>query len=467
MNCAAKQLLKCSRSSLQRSFTLTIVKELNVSVEHTINIRERFERPNHKQIVIIGGGQSGSTLINRLVTNGGFTPRFTSVIDKQSICYLKEGLDMLAHDMIEDIDIKKPILGRINNKVNMVFEEVIHFDPKNSHLGTFDGSDLTFDYCILAPGQIPDYSSVERLDEALNNKFSNIFSANTFEQAIKMRDIVKGKFIPKDIIVYRGGETPHNFDRIVSHALIFKNRFPKSNVRLILESSDVTGLAPPVEDAVRRLLERHRIVLETQKSLERVDSENKATLRDLNSYENSSEHFDILFADPKRRDHKFLTEAGIHSKDFSKETFQHNNYANLFAQGSYLFPSNSLKGMLEQTQPCTVNVVLQMLCDQDTKPFELNQVALYKGYQKYKLFPAVNSLQYLELNKVGEPDWKLHGSSWLKFLYNSLIRYKYFFKYTAKGKNFGRLGYHMPMLGSKKTILRPYARRVSFKDTVN
>ena len=453
-----------SGPGLSRRFSLTVIKALDVRMDQAISTRNRLYRPGHKEVIVLGGGQSGATLINRIVTNGGFSPRTSAVIDSNSYTVMKEGLDLLAHDLMDQEDIQKTILARIHPEAAMFFEEVVYFDPKNNHLGTFDGSDMTFDYCVLAPGQKPDYSSIDKFEPALADKFARVVASQNISEAIKMKQRLDG-FKPKEVIVYKGGTPIKNFQRSINHALIFKHRFPKASVRLIIEDSNITGLGYEADILVADVLNKRGVIVETERVLEEIKSETSASFVNKVNYERATELFDMLYVDPRSEEPRFLTEAGVFSKDFSKESFQHQTYPSLFAQGSYLFNSNSLSGMLEQTYPCTLNLVMQMLFDHAAMPTHTAREALYSGYQKYKLFPTQSTLQYLELKHHelnSSQSVTLSRPNWLKFTLFTLLRYNLMFRLTSKGKNYGRLGYHMPHISSKYTQVRPLSRKLAF-----
>ena len=437
---------------------VTVIKALSATVEQTLFVKRKLMLPGHKQVVVVGGGQAGCTVLNRLLIGGGFDPKEALLIDQQAHRFAREGLDLLAHDMLELADVRRAILSQIDVHANMLFEEVIHFDPHHNFIGTCDGSDVTFDYCVLAPSLAPDLGRVRFLSEALADKFSPVVAAFDLEAALKMQATLQG-FKGRRLAVHCSGEQGLNITSPLNHSFLLKSQFPAAEVTLLVQGDRLSS-EPRLNAALELLAKEKDIHIRYSQTLLSIDGSYSATLQGPN-HQTEKLDFDLLFVDPPRVEPAWLTDCGVFRKDFHPRSFQHQSFPALFAQGSYATHNNSLAGILEQSHACSVNVILQMLCDQDVRLLEFDREVLDKGYQRHRLFPSRSATLDVELGPH-EDLFRVHSPSKADFYWFAFNRYNSFFKRTAKGKGFGRLGYLMPSISSKKVEVAPLKRKLSF-----
>lgn len=442
---------------IKRGF-LTVLRPLEAKVEQTLSFKRNIFPPGHRQLVVIGGGQSGTVMLNRLTGVTGLEPSLAAVIDSQSGCYIREGLELFPYDIMELEDIKRPILGRLPDKTLMYFEEVIHMDPKNHFIGTFDGSEITYDYCVIANSLTPDFAAVKNLEEALGEKYTFIVSTHNIEAATKMKNRLES-FYGKDILVYSSGLTGLDFTRGVNHALLLKSKFPKANVTLIVNASSICPDLQAHTLLKQGLTDKNiKIVLDTK--LEGISSATSAVFSNSN-LGTREESFDLLYVEPPYREPKHLTDAGIFRKDFCPTSFEHSKFGSLFAAGSYITYSNTLAGLLEQTFSGSVNIMLQLLCDNNLHQLRFNRKLHYDGYQLHNIFPTQSSMQKLQIDPK-EQNINFSSASRLDFYQLGMLRYNKFYSRTLKGLDFGRLGYLMPVIEKCKVRVETYDRQSSF-----
>jgi hypothetical protein len=303
--------------------SLTLIKPLDVNLQESITLHNSLHRPNHRSVIVIGGGQAGTLIMNRLNRHGGFEATHSTLIDKRAYLWVHEGLDLFVYDIMEEIDVKKPILGRIQDLTPMLVEEVIHFDPANHYIGTYDGTELTFNYCVIASSLEPDISSVKGLEFALYDKYSHVTTTTDFDQALKMRqrlEFTKGK----DLAVYCAGTLGNEFSRPVNHALLLRWKYPQANLSFFVNGHSISG-NEVIDKALAALFKEKKIEIVWDRKLIEINSEQSATLES-SSGETQGIDFDLMYVDPHMKQPKFLTDAGISKADFSLSSFQHRVY---------------------------------------------------------------------------------------------------------------------------------------------
>lgn len=448
---------KALKQSLRLARKLTLVKPLDINIQESLQMHNALHRPNHKSVVVIGGGQSGTLAINRLNRNGGFEHVQTALLDKRAHLWVHEGLDLFVYDVMEDLDVKKPILGRVQDLTPVLLEEVIHFDPANHYVGTYDGSELTFDYCVIACGLEPDIASVKGLEFALYDKYSAISSTIDYEQALKMRsrlEAIKGK----DLLVYCAGDLGNDFTRPVNHALLLRSKFPTANLRFLVNGKSLCG-NNDIDQAIIALFKSKKIDIEWDRKLTEINTENSASFEN-DKGEVETADFDLMFMDPHMKQPKFLLDAGISNKDFSMDSFQHKLMPQLFGFGSYLIPHNSIEGLKEQSHVLNLNMLLQLSHDYGVNEVDSNREVHLRDYQQYRLFPSSSHTLSIETS-VHEAFTKVGSPSKMDFYKLAYGRYESFFKNSLAGTDFGRLGKFIPPISSEKSWVHPLQRKLA------
>lgn len=102
------------------------------------------------------------------------------------------------------------MLGYLDSGNEVKFEEVIYLDAKNQFLATYEGTELTYDYCVLAQGKQVDFSQIEGFKESLSDEFSFVVCSYDFKNAKKMQQRLDFAYGNK-IIVYHAGHSSFNW----------------------------------------------------------------------------------------------------------------------------------------------------------------------------------------------------------------------------------------------------------------
>lgn len=436
---------------------LTLIKPLDLDLEHSMKMHQATQRPNHKAVIVIGGGQSGSLIMNRLNRNGGFDNVMSTLIDKRAHMWVHEGLDLFPYDIMEAEDVRRPTLGRIQDLCPMLIEEVIHFDPAHNYIGTYDGTEMTYDYCVIATGLDPDMGSVKDLEYALYDKYSHVMTTMDYDQALRMKnrlEFSKGK----EIVVYSAGDQGNDFTRSVNHALLLRAKFPNASLVFALNSGSLSSNIV-IDDLIMEMFKQKNIVVQKHMKLTEINNEHSATFED-DLGQSKNIEFDLMYLDPHLKEPKFLTEAGIRRSDFNLSSFQHTQLPQLFGFGSYVMRDNTIPGILEQSHTLNLNLLLQMVHDYSINDVDSNREVRWKDYQKYRLFPThstmikIETSDYENFTKVGSP-------SKLDFYKLAFSRYNKFFKGSLNGTNFGRLGKYIPPITDKKSWVHKFDRITS------
>lgn len=448
--CLARRVAKLSRS-------MTLIKPLDLNLEHSMKMYQTTQRPNHKTVIVIGGGQSGSLIMNRLNRNGGFDNVMSTLIDKRAHMWVHEGLDLFPYDIMEAADVRRPTLGRIQDLCPMLIEEVIHFDPANNYLGTYDGTEMTYDYCVLATGLDTDVGSVKDLEYALYDKYSQVVTTLDYDQALRMKErleFCKGK----ELVVYCAGDQGNDFTRPVNHALLLRDKFPTASLVFFLNGESISS-NPEVDRTILDLFKQKNIVVEQRMKLTEINSEHSATFETAFG-EPKSIDFDLMYFDPHLKEPKFLTDAGVRRSDFDSGSFQHRQLPQLFGFGSYIMKDNSIPGLLEQSHTLNLNMLLQMVHDYSINDIDSDREVRLRDYQKYRLFPSHSTLLKIETSDH-EGFTRVGKASKLDFYKLAYSRYDSFFKGSKNGTNFGRLGKYIPTINDKKSWVHKIERTIS------
>jgi sulfide:quinone oxidoreductase len=140
---------------------------------------------NHK-VVVVGGGSAGLTISHQLLRSGKFTQDDIAVVDPAEWHHYQPGWTLVGGGLKTKDELRRPLQSLVDPKLKLYSDTLATFAPEDNSVTLGNGSKLTYDQLVVAPGIKVDLASIKGLPEAVSNPDSNVSCIYTFDTVDKV-----------------------------------------------------------------------------------------------------------------------------------------------------------------------------------------------------------------------------------------------------------------------------------------
>lgn len=343
---------------------------------------------NIKDIIVVGGGIGGTMTANNLVTK--LYPEIragkarVSLISNNPWHYYKPAFMYVAFGMFYKDELRRPLHSLLKPEVNLLLDEVVGFDFKDSRLRTASGEDHRYDYLVVSTGCIPSPERIPGLKEGGDHFYQHDPAMQLYHKlsTIKKGRIFIGVTFPKTPNVpHQCGIAPMETTLMLDDML--RKRGVRDKVEILYTYPTVSQLLRnclflqrPVGEALPSVFDSKDIRHQTGFTLERVDPDAKVAY----SEEGEAVEFDILMQTPPIRAVDAVLDSGVSQAPNNegwlptdRETLQLEGFPNVFVMGDTVdLPISKAGGSCHNQSP--------VICDNVAGLMRVgNTVATYNG----------------------------------------------------------------------------------------
>jgi sulfide:quinone oxidoreductase len=131
----------------------------------------------HCQILIVGGGTAGLAVASRLIKRQPETDII--LLDPAHKHYYQPAWVFAGAGIIEKEVSVRDLKSLIPDKVRFIQEAAAALQPEANYIITDKGNRIGYDYLVLAPGIVPDWSGIKGLRESIGR--DGVVSLYTYE----------------------------------------------------------------------------------------------------------------------------------------------------------------------------------------------------------------------------------------------------------------------------------------------
>jgi NADPH-dependent 2,4-dienoyl-CoA reductase/sulfur reductase-like enzyme len=307
---------------------------------------------NHKKckLLIVGGGAGGSAEAAKFSSALGRNK--VIVLEPSDKHYYQPMFTMIGGGMKELSDSWRPMKNCISGLAEWVQDAAVHFDMRNNMVTTTKGTEIEFEFLIVATGLQLNYSQIPGLVESLtipNGKVCSNYSPAYVNRTYKaFQQFKKGNAIftfPNSPVKCPGA--PQKVMYIFEHYTRKQKNRQHADIFYNTALPVIFGVKH-YADALTKVCKKRNIHVNTRTNLVEVNvDKNQAIFENLdNSQERKTLDFELLHVTPPMstpnclKECKDLTnEAGF--VEVNKDTLQHIKYKNVFAIGDCSSSPNS------------------------------------------------------------------------------------------------------------------------------
>ncbi|QKG29532.1 NAD(P)/FAD-dependent oxidoreductase [Campylobacter sp. RM16187] len=396
------------------------------------------------KIVIVGGGLSGIATAAKLCKKLK-NPDVTIVEPNPISVSYQAGQTLIAAGVYKKDDIIYQTKDYMPKDAKWIQKAAKNFDPDNNKVILEDGSEVLYDYLVVAMGVTLNYGAIEGLEGEIttlgnsdvvrkkigkNGVYSLYFadgSVDTYEgiqDIIKQAKEIKGGeklqliFTDSPTAIKCGG-APKKI-MYIAHDLIKKAGVRDKVEMLFYTNSDKLFSVPEYAEAIEKQYKERDFKWDFKTRLVAVDTENRvATLektwmekgewdKDLEEYEmikkteRITKKFDFLHIVPPQKAPDAVGKSPLGSPaswvPAHKETLQHIKYPNVFVIGDCAaVPLGKTGGSARKQYHVVVDNLIAVMEKKDKLP------AAYDGYTVCPFITSIGTVMFAEFDWSGKP----------------------------------------------------------------
>jgi len=288
-----------------------------------------------RNLLILGAGTAGTIVAGKLRKKLRRDEWEITIVDQDHAHHYQPGYLMIPFGTYEPSEIVQPRERFIPGGVNLRIGAIERVEPAANRVFLEDGTDLPYDYLVIATGTAPRPDQTPGMMEDEWRK--SVHEFYTYEGAQALHD--KLEAWPGGRLVVHITEMPIKCPVApLEFAFLADSFFKKKGIRDNVDITYVTPLdgaftKPAASRKFGGMLEKRGIHLETDFAIERVDTESKAIV----SYDEREVPFDLLVTVPLNMGADYVARSGLGDDlnyvPVDKHTFLSREWQNIFALG--------------------------------------------------------------------------------------------------------------------------------------
>lgn len=368
----------------------------------------------HYQIAIIGAGTAGIMVAAQLRKKDNSIN--IVLIDPAETHYYQPAWTLVGGGAYDFKKTARPMRGLIPEGVEWLQDAVTVMDPENNQLETQKGTQITYDYLVVAPGLVNDLSLIDGLKEAIEK---GVVCSNYIDPDYTWSCLQKFKggvalFTQPSTPIKCGG-APQKIMYLAADYLRKQKIADKSTLIFATPGSVIFGV-PQIAKTLTQVMQRYKVDFKPFHNPVRIDSDkriayfvNKSPVAEGGPTEETvAISFDFLHLAPPQTAPKFIKESTLVNEtgwlDVDHNSLKHNRYPNIFGLGDVAaLPTGKTGAAIRKQVPVVVDN-LQRLIKGDT-----SENKSYEGYSSCPLVTGYGKMVLAEFNYKNEftPDPKL------------------------------------------------------------
>ncbi len=288
-----------------------------------------------KRLLVLGAGTAGTMVVNKLRPLLASDEWTITVVDQDVAHHYQPGYLFVPFGTTTAAEIVKPTQKFLTGGVDLVLGEIDLVSPEKDIVRLTDGTELPYDYLVIATGVSPRPDQTPGMTGEEWGK--SVFDFYTLEGATALGERLR---------TWDGGRLVVHITEMpikcpvapLEFAFLADAFFKGKNIRNRVEIIYVTPLdgaftKPVASSMLGGMLESRDIALEPDFYIERVDNQTKTIV----SYDERSVPFDLLVTVPLNMGADFVARSGMGNElnyvPVDKNTFLSPKWDNVFALG--------------------------------------------------------------------------------------------------------------------------------------
>jgi len=367
---------------------------------------------NHYNVVVIGGGTGGIMTSAQLLKKNSSLK--IAIIEPSDKHVYQPAWTLVGANTFDYDKTIRPESSVIPKGAKWIKEYADKFDPENNKVTTKNGTELTYDYLIVAPGIQIDIDGIEGLKETMgkNGVCSNYIDPKYTWECIKNFKGGNAVFTQPTTPIKCGG-APQKIMYLADDHFRKSDARSKSHVIFATPGGVIFGVEP-FKTELERIIKKKEIEMKTFYAITKIDGdkklayfksvapgENQCVIMEDNKFAETEENgtitlpFDMLHLAPPQSAPDFIKKSPFSNEagwmDVDINSLQSNKYKNVFGLGDVAaLPTAKTGAAIRKQAPVVVANILGLMTNDKLDDLK------YKGYSSCPLVTGYGKMLLAE-----------------------------------------------------------------------
>ncbi len=392
------------------------------------------------QIVIIGGGNAGISVAAQLLRKERNLD--IAIIEPSEKHYYQPAWTMVGGGFYDIHDTEKTEAEVMPKGVNWIKKAVANFQPNENKVTLDDGTEVEYNYLIVAPGIQLNWNEIKGLVENLGK--NGVCSNYSFKSAPYTFECLKNSTSGRAIFTsphtpVKCGGAPQKIMYIAADYFKRNNLSDKIQVEFWSGGTKLFGVKK-FEDALKKVIAKFHIKENYYNKLVEIDGANKRAkfigFGEQNKDVETWIDYEMIHVTPPQSAPDFVKNSPLANAagwvDVDKHSLQHVKYANIFSLGdASSLPTGKTGAAIRKQAPVLVQNLLSLIKNNAMS-------ATYNGYSSCPLITGRGKLILAEFDYDNNPQetfpFNQAKERWSMFILKRYILPFLYWSQILKGK---------------------------------
>jgi sulfide:quinone oxidoreductase len=358
----------------------------------------------HYDILILGGGTAGLTVASQLADRIG--GQHIAIVEPSPTHYYQPLWTLVGGGLFPREDSARDQAGLIPDDVTWIRDAVSGVDARKRSVTTATGAALTYDFLVVAPGVVPQWTRIPGLAESVGKPGSGVTSNYSYETVAATWEAIRTfrggtALFTEPITPVKCGGAPQKIMYLAEEAFRASGVRDKSRV-VFMNAKATLFTAPYYIPALERVIRSRGMEVRLGQELVALrPGVREAVFRDVQTGAEQVLSYDMIHVTPPMAPPEFVRASSLTNADgwieVDRFSLQHVRHPEVFALGDASnLPTSKTGAAVRKQAPVVVENLLALRAGQPL-------TATYDGYTSCPVVTGRGKLIMAEFNYAKEP----------------------------------------------------------------
>ena len=358
----------------------------------------------HYDILILGGGTAGLTVASQLADR--IDGRHVGIVEPSLKHYYQPLWTLVGGGIFPREESERDEADLIPEGIAWIRDAVVTVDPVTRSVATSSSGRLTYDFLVVAPGVVSQWSKIPGLAESVGKPGTDVVSNYSYDTVASTWDAIRSfdggtALFTEPLTPVKCGGAPQKIMYLAEEA--FRARGVRDKSRVVFMNAKPTLFSAPYYiPALERVIKSRGIEVQLGQDLVALRPHvREAVFRDVNSGAEQVISYDMIHVTPPLGPPDFARTGPLANADgwveVDKFSLQHVRYPEVFSLGDASnLPTSKTGAAVRKQAPVVVENLLALRAGQPL-------AARYDGYTSCPVVTGRGKLIMAEFNYAKEP----------------------------------------------------------------